>query len=144
FFIGTWEALQRQHAELRASNEELAAREEEITRQNEELQSQTEELERQSEELRVTNEEMAAREKMLEILLDLSRSLHVKLSDEETMTRICETLGQLINGPHAATAILLKTPTGVKIRCQYGFGPAGVEKEEIPIERTFAALVLEQ
>src|SRR5207253_7231682 len=104
-------ALEEQNRELEAINEELGQREEEIVRQNEELQSQTEELERQSEELRVTNEELAQRERMLETLLELSRSLHVGLSNDETLTRICETLGQMVNGPNVATAILLDLPS---------------------------------
>ena len=131
-------------ADLARQNDELARREQEIQRQNEELQSQTEELERQSEELRVTNEELAQRERMLETLLDLSRSLHVGLPTDETMNRICETLGQLVNGPTVATAILLNEPGGLRVRCHYGFGPAGIDDEFIPDEKSFAALVIEQ
>jgi PAS domain S-box-containing protein len=129
---------------LEAQNQELAAREEEITRQNAELQSQTEELERQSEELRVANEELAQRERMLETLLDLSRSLHVGMGEDEAMERICETLGQLVNGPGAAAAILLAEPAGIRVRCHYGFGPAGIREELIPLEQSFAGLVFEQ
>ena len=132
-------------AALEQQNAELAAREEEITRQNEELQSQTEELERQSEELRVTNEELAQRERMLETLLDLSRSLHVGMDENEAMERICETLGQLVNGPGAAAAILLSEPrVGMRVRCHYGFGPAGIRDHVVPHEQSFAALVFEQ
>src|SRR6202008_2540490 len=101
------EAVQAQNVKLVAANNELEQREEEIVRQNEELQSQTEELERQSEELRVVNDELAHRERMLEALLDLSRSLHVGIDEDVAIERICQTLGQLVNGQHAATAILL-------------------------------------
>src|SRR5438034_5035263 len=97
------------YVKLESAHSELAQREEEITRQNEELQSQTEELERQSEELRIANEEMAQREKLMEVLLDLSRSLRVGLTDEDMLERICETLGQLVDGMNA-TAILLADP----------------------------------
>src|SRR5688572_30916502 len=44
---------------------------------------------RSSEELRLTNEELARREKALQSLLDLSRSLTAGLSQNETMDRIC-------------------------------------------------------
>jgi PAS domain S-box-containing protein len=131
------EALERQ-------NQELAEREQEITHQNEELQSQTEELERQSEELRVANEELAQRERMLETLLDLSRSLHVGIGEDQAMERICETLGQLVNGAGAATAILLVEPAGMRVRCHYGFGATGVKEDLIPHASSFAALIFEQ
>ena len=143
-WIGADTAAQSARIELEQQNEELAQGEEEISRQNEELQSQTEELERQGEELRVTNEELAQRERMLETMLDLSRSLHVGLSKDDAMTRICETLGQLVNGPSVATAILLHTPQGLQVKCHYGFGPAGIQTDVIPAERSFAALVIEQ
>ena len=135
----------RAAAAVERQNQELAAREEEITRQNEELQRQTEELERQSEELRVSNEELAQRERMLETLLDLSRSLHVGMGEDEAMERICETLGQLVNGPGAAAAaILLAEPGGMRVRCHYGFGAAGIKHDLIPHERAFATLIFEQ
>ena len=134
--------LEGQNANLESANTDLAAREEEIARQNEELQSQTEELERQSEELRVANEELAHREKILEILLSLSRSLNTELSADDILTRICETLGLLINGPGAAAAILEQRGERMVVRCHHGFGPKGVRKFEIPPDQSFAALVL--
>jgi PAS domain S-box-containing protein len=142
--IGARDALERRNADLSTTNEELAAREEEISRQNEELQSQTEELERQSEELRVTNEELATRERMLETLLDLSRSLHLGLSEDEAVDRICQTLGQLVNGPGTAAAILLRENGNLRVRCHHGFGPAGLESDVIPVGKSFAALIIEQ
>jgi hypothetical protein len=46
------------------------------------------------------------------------------LTLSETMNRICETLGQLVNGAGTATAILLRAPNGdMDVRCHYGFGP---------------------
>lgn len=143
-FIGNSLALQQGIDDLAASNAELSAREEEIQRQNEELQSSTEELERQSEELRVANDDLAKREHMLETLLDLSRSLNVGVDHDQTLSRICETLGQLINGPTVAAAILLDAPGGFKVRCHYGFGPEGIRNELIPPQNSFAALVLEK
>lgn len=141
-WINTGRSLERHYAELDSTNLDLAAREEEIARQNEELQSQTEELERQSEELRVANEELAHREKILEILLSLSRSLHTELSRDDIMSRICETLGLLINGPGAASAILEQRGERMHVRCHHGFGPAGLREETIAPEQSFASLVL--
>src|SRR5207244_7007904 len=92
--------LRAQH--LAAINDDLAKREEEIARQNEELQSQTEELERQSEELRVTNDELASRERTLEQLLSLSRSLSGNTQRSEIMAAVCETMGYLMNGKASA------------------------------------------
>jgi PAS domain S-box-containing protein len=142
--IGSLNALDRRHSELSATNQELTSREEEITRQNEELQSQTEELERQSEELRVVNEELAQRERMLEQLLELSRSLRVGLGEHDAMERICETLGQLVSGPGAAAAIVMNEPGGVRVRCHHGFGADGIQNEFVPSEASFAAIVCEQ
>jgi len=141
-WIVTRDFLDAQHSDLESANSELAAREEEIARQNEELQSQTEELERQSEELRVANDELAHREKTLEILLSLSRSLHTELSNADIMDRICQTLGLLINGPTAAAAILEQVGDQVVVRCHHGFGEQGLRNETIPVASSFATLVL--
>ncbi len=132
--------LEKHNAELEAVNQELTEREEEIVRQNEELQSQSEELERQSEELRITNEELAGREKMLEQLLELSRSLTADLSRSETLNRICEALGVLVDAP--AAAVLEKEGDGMRVVCHHGFGKGGVEAETVPYAQSFAALVL--
>lgn len=134
--------MEAQYTQLEASNAELAAREEEIARQNEELQSQTEELERQSEELRVSNEELARRERTLEILLSLSRALHTDMTPGEIMDRICETLGLLIDGPGAASAILEKADSHVEVLCHHGFGSGDIQQTKIPVERSFSALIL--
>src|SRR6267142_59076 len=129
--------------ELQEQNDELAAREEEIARQNEELQSQTEELERQSEELRLTNDELARREMALQALLDLSRSLTAGLSQDETMDRICGALSQLVNQQTVASAILEREGDEVKVRCSYGFGRGGLEKEKWPLNQSFTHLIME-
>src|SRR5579884_3677717 len=131
------ELLEKQYAELETVNQELGQREEEIVRQNEELQSQTEELERQSEELRITNEELANREKTLENLLDLSRSLTAALDRDEVLKRICEALGILANGN--ASAILESQGEELALLCHHGFEP---RSRTIPYEHSFAALVL--
>lgn len=134
--------IEKHLIQLEASNAELASREEEIARQNEELQSQTEELERQSEELRVSNEELARRERTLEILLSLSRALHTDMSAGEIMDRICETLGLLIDGPSAASAILRKTDSSVEVLCHHGFGSGDIRQSQFSPERSFATLIL--
>jgi signal transduction histidine kinase len=133
--------LRRRNEALEASNQELAAREEEIARQNEELQSQTEELERQSEELRAANEELLRRERTLETLLALSRSLSADLKRSETMGKVCEALAQLVSAP-AAAAILEHERDHLVVRCHHGFGPEGLREDRIPMDQSFASLVL--
>jgi PAS domain S-box-containing protein len=143
-WVAVRERAEERARQLEASNRELAAREEEIARQNEEMQSQSEELERQSEELRAANDELLRRERTLETLLTLSRSLTADLPRGETMTRICEALAQLISGPSAAAAILEQEPGGERllVRCHSGFGPAGLVEESVPTAESFASLVL--
>lgn len=133
-------AVVKQRDELEAVNQELSQREEEIVRQNEELQSQAEELERQSEELRITNEELANREKMLEQLLELSRSLTPELGREDTLQRICETLGLLAGS--LPIAVLEKQEDDLVIVCHHGFGPEGPAIKRLPYAETFSALVM--
>ncbi len=150
FLIGVWRQLSSSRLllknradDLERANRELQLRESDIASQNEELQSQTEELERQSEELRVANDELAQRERTLETLLSLSRSLGMELAPAETMNRICETLGQLVNGTGTATAILMRQDDAMVVRCHYGF-PDGIITERIPAAQSFAELVFEQ
>jgi signal transduction histidine kinase len=133
-------ALESQRDELESVNQELTQREEEIVRQNEELQSQAEELERQSEELRITNEELAGREKMLEQLLELSRSLTPELSRDETLKRICEALGLLVD--NLPIAVLEKRANDLEVVCHQGFGPDGLESDRLPFAESFASLVM--
>src|SRR5882762_5440577 len=142
-WIRSMNVREQNERELQQQNDELAAREEEIARQNEELQSQTEELERQSEELRLTNDELARREMALQALLDLSRSLTAGLSQDETMDRICGALSQLVNQQTVASAILEREGDEVKVRCSYGFGRGGLEKEKWPLNQSFTHLIME-
>lgn len=134
-------AIERQNENLIAANAELAAREEEIARQNEELQSQTEELERQSEELRIGNEELERRERTLEALLTLSRSLGTEMDRGETMSRICQSVGLLVDEPQTAAAILEQHNGVLRISCHHGFGPDGPAQETVEVGRSFASLV---
>jgi signal transduction histidine kinase len=133
-------SLAEQNQELEAINEELGQREEEIVRQNEELQSQTEELERQGEHLRVTNDELAARERTLEQLLELSRSLTAELGHGEMLTKICEALAVLTTG--LASAVCEKRGDNVHIICDHGFGPNGPAATDYPFAGSFTALVI--
>ncbi|HLL90160.1 MAG TPA: GAF domain-containing protein, partial [Tepidisphaeraceae bacterium] len=139
--IGYQQALRARQADLVGANADLAGREEEIARQNEELQSQTEELERQSEELRLANEELARRERTLENLLDLSRGLTIDLPRGETLRRICESLGMLLNGPTVASGIIERRGAELVLTCHHGFGPAGAATDRLPAERSFADLI---
>jgi signal transduction histidine kinase len=67
------------------------------------------------------------------------------LAPSETMNRICETLGQLVNGAGTATAIVLRGNDGdMNVRCHYGFGPEGIVAERIAGSESFAQLVFEQ
>ncbi|MFL5243029.1 MAG: ATP-binding protein [Gemmataceae bacterium] len=133
-------ALEQQNVALEAANQELSDREEEIVRQNEELQAQTEELERQSEELRITNEELASREKTLEQLLELSRTLTADLPRDEMLKRICEALEVLTDG--MASAILQREGSDLLIPCHHGFGPEGLQSESLPYAQSFASLIM--
>ena len=134
--------LRTSAAQLEAINRELAAREEDVARQNEELQSQTEELERQTEELRVVNEELTRRERVTETLLSLSRSLTTELSREEMVSRICEVLGLLLDDLATAAAVVEQEGEALAVRCHHGFGPGGPANGSLPLEHSFASLVL--
>ncbi|HEX4796330.1 MAG TPA: GAF domain-containing sensor histidine kinase [Humisphaera sp.] len=141
-WIKTREGLARQNVQLVGVNTDLSIREEEIARQNEELQSQTEELERQSEELRLSNDELAAREKTLQSLLSLSRSLAMETTRDAALSRICQTLGDLLDGQKIGSAVLEFREDQLHVRCHHGFGPEGLAAEAIPKSRSFAALVI--
>jgi len=140
--IGLQKRFAAANAGLVESNRDLAAREEEIARQNEELQAQAEELERQSEELRASNDELLGRERTLETLLTLSRSLAADTPRSETMNRICEALAHIVTSPSCAAAILEREGDQMRVRCHVGFGPDGPADESIPTDRAFASLVL--
>jgi PAS domain S-box-containing protein len=142
-WISLQTSVEARNVELQQANTELVAREEEIARQNEELQSQTEELERQSEELRTTNEQLELREKTLDLLLSLSRSLTTELNRSDLMTRICGAVGMLAGGDSVSAAAILEREDGVlKLACHHGFGPEGPREETIPLNQSFASLVL--
>jgi PAS domain S-box-containing protein len=135
--------------QLLGANRELERRELENGRQNEELQtqaeelqSQSEELERQSEELRVTNEELASWERMLEQLLELSRSLTAELPRSRVLEQICESLRILIQSEPAAAAIVLREGDEISVVCHRGFGDEVPDCLRIPAGSAFASLVI--
>ena len=133
-------SLERQNTELENMNDELRHREQETVRQSEELQSQTEELERQGEELRLTNEELSNRERMLEQLLELSRSLTAELEPADVHRKICEALGLLMDGQ--ATAITERRGNDLVLLCHHGFGEAGPAQDRLAFAQTFSALIM--
>jgi len=142
-WISLQASAEARNTELQQANAELVAREEEIARQNEELQSQAEELERQSEELRTTNEQLELREKTLDLLLSLSRSLTTELNRDELMTHICRAAGMLAEGDSvSAAAILEQDGTVLKVACHHGFGPNGPRENTVPLNQSFASLVM--
>ncbi|HMB96770.1 MAG TPA: ATP-binding protein, partial [Tepidisphaeraceae bacterium] len=149
--IGSWRTvdeaghqLKQRSDELARANQNLSAREHEIATQNEELRSQTEELERQSEELRVTNDELARRERTLEALLRLSRSLSAETSRSDALDHICQTLGEMVNGPGLGVAIKLFERGVLRVVCHFGFGADGPANDVLPYEQSFARLVIER
>ena len=149
--LSTWrvvganaDAIKVRSDELSRVNADLSAREQDIATQNEELRSQTEELERQSEELRVANDELARRERTLEALLRLARALSADMSRSDTLDRICQALGEMINGPGLGVAVKLIDGNTLRVTCHYGFGPAGLVTDSLPFEKSFARLVIER
>src|SRR5262249_55241271 len=71
---------------------------------------------------------------------ELSRSLTAELGRGETLRRICEALGLLVDAP--ASAVLEKRGDELAVVCHHGFGPDGPEAGAIPFAQSFAALVL--
>jgi hypothetical protein len=140
--IGLRRDVESQNLRLTGTVESLTLKEEEVARQNEELQSQTEELERQSEELRIANEDLAAREKTLEHLLALSRSLSNELTRTQVIDHVCEALGFLMGSRAAASAILERAGDHVAVSCHHGFGPEGVTRNRFSAEEAFATVVI--
>lgn len=143
FLIGARLALEDRNMELEQSNREISAREAEIAIQNQELQSQAREVEHQTEELRKRNAQIAGRGRILQSLLDLSRSLTAGLPRAEILERICHTAGAMQddNGESAA-AILERHGDRFVVVCHRGFGPEGLAEKEIPATQTFANIIL--
>jgi signal transduction histidine kinase len=135
-------AIEKRTGELLGRNEELSQRREEIARQNEELQSQTEELERQGEELRVANDELAVRQRTLEAMLDLSRSLTPDMPRDRVFTLICQTMQRLIPVSTGA-AIWERAGDRLRLVCHHGFGALGPDLLEAETRGAFASMIIE-
>lgn len=135
--------LEATNTELEASNEELAAREEEITQQNEELQSQasemeqqTEELSAQTEELQGLNEQIAARERSLSDLLDVTE----EIGSEETLSeKLGGVIERLLGARVAGAAIVEPAGSVLQVRPLFGVAPA---ERGLRRERTLAEMVM--
>ncbi len=137
--------LELSNNELEASNEELAAREEEISQQNEELQQQAEELEQQTvelatqtQELQEVNEQLAARERSLNDLLDVSIN---QQSQEQTLAGVGAAIERLF-ADRAIGAALLE-PRGDRMVVHPLFGLPDIRT---PLRRshTLAQIVIER
>ncbi|MDP9174313.1 MAG: ATP-binding protein [Planctomycetota bacterium] len=135
-------SLEDRTAELAERNNELSQRREEIARQNEELQSQTEELERQGEELRVSNNALESGQRILEALLDLSRSLKADMPRDRVFTTICQTM-QLLIPSSAGAAIWERKGDRLRVSCHHGFGHAGPDLTDIEMRSAFGSLIIE-
>src|SRR5437667_223727 len=70
-------------------------------------------------------------------------TLAAGLSQDETMDRICGALSQLVNQQTVASAILEREGDEVKVRCHYGFGRSGLERERWPLDQSFTHLIME-
>src|SRR5262249_11019002 len=78
--------------------------------------------------------------KMLEQLLELSRSLTPELSRDDTLRRICEALGLLVGG--IPIAVLEKRGDELAVVCHHGFGPGGPAAHRLPYAETFSAPIM--
>lgn len=139
------EELNRQNEEIQAQSEELAHQNEELAQHNEEIQQQAEELEQQTEELRTqaedlqnANEELQEREGMLQIILD---SLRNTRSEPEILTRICQSLHQLVGPAADAVAVVFKEGQDLVLRNQVGLA---VAEKKWPLAQSLAAIVMEK
>lgn len=137
--------LEFTNAELEASNEELAAREEEISQQNEELQQQAEELEQQTvelstqtQELQDVNEQLAARERSLNDLLDVSVS---QQNESQTLTSLGAAIERLFADRAVAAALLEPRGDRMIVHALFGLSP-----DPAPLRRshTLAQIVIER
>jgi len=144
--LGSRQWLERSHAELTMANAAIVARETEIVQQNEELQAQTEELEQQAEELRISSEELEhnnaeldARERALQVLLQLTRSA----ADEEQLQReMCALAPRLLGNEALAVAILATDGDYLVVRAHHGVGWPARDEIRLPRRATLANLVM--
>lgn len=136
--------LHSKNAELEKLNHELVAREEEISSQNEEIQQQSEEvgqqaeeLQAQAEELQALNAEAAKRQRMLQVLV---QSTVGGDTDQELLTRICQSLLELFGDAAEASSILEQQ--GERVTMLARAGMEGLAGSALDFDRSFAAIVM--
>jgi signal transduction histidine kinase/CheY-like chemotaxis protein len=139
------EELRQQSEELAQQNEELTEQAEELSRQTtelseqgEELANQNEELQSQSEEISTLNAALEQRERLLETLLEATRSAG---SEETALQHIARAAPGLFGDVCAAAVIYEQTPNGLRPRAVATAAPADGDASP-PAEDGFAALVL--
>ncbi len=140
------EELSRQNQELTQRSVALSEQSEELARQNDELQSQGEELESQNEELRLQSEEiqelnseLAAREKLLQRLLESVGSL---VGEQQAVAAICASALEIFGESAAAAVVLEMESERLRVRAQAGIvaddSSSSVQAEDC----SFARLVI--
>ena len=130
------EELTQQGEEMAQQNEELAQQNEEMSQQGEELAQQNEELQVQSEEIHALNTELAAREGMLQKLVDAAR-----LSGDEgkVLKEICVTAREMF-GPAALEVVAFERQgEQLLVRAQAGLSE---HADRWPIAGSFEGLVM--
>jgi signal transduction histidine kinase len=141
------EELRAQSEELAQQNEELSQQAEELSRQTtelsgqgEELASQNEELQSQAEEISALNGALEQRERLLETLLDATRSAG---SEQAALQHIARAAPGLFGDVCAAAAIYEDTPTGLRLRVTATDTESKIG-DELAGHDAFAALVLDE
>jgi PAS domain S-box-containing protein len=135
------DVLRQQAEELAQQNEELAEQSEELSQQTEEMTQQNEELQSQSEEIQTINSELAHREELLQKLLDAAR---LATAEQTVIRELCQTALGLFGPAAAALAVYEQQDDRLVVRAHAGLGPADREVEGLPVERSFAALVMRE
>jgi PAS domain S-box-containing protein len=146
FILDAWiradHARARKELELSEKNQELATQQESVRHQAAALEEQTRTLQRQSEALRSANEELARGQRMLQVLLDLSRALRLQVDEPHAMEQICRTLAGLVDGAAGAAILLIHESGDAIVHCQFGFEESELRPERVPKEKSLAAQVV--
>jgi signal transduction histidine kinase len=116
-WVASRSRLEIQREALKRNNAELGERDEEIVWQNHALEH---------------------REKMLEQLLKLSRSITPDLARDDLLKKICESLAVITSNP---VAVLERRGEEMVVACSAGFGPGGPLPGSIPFPMSFAAFL---
>ena len=135
------EELARQNEELTQQSEELARQTEELSQQSEELARQNEELQAQSEEIQALNEELGHREDVLKMLLEAAR---LTGSEQAAMKEVCAAALRMFGEAAAAVMVCEKLGEQLMIQASAGLGRLDAAPESLPVEHSFAGLVIQQ